>query len=39
MPIKAVIQHLPQDTPVEDIFNNLEDLGFNVINVKQLITN
>jgi hypothetical protein len=36
MPIKAVILHLPSDTPVEDISNSLEDLGFNVINVRQM---
>jgi hypothetical protein len=33
--IKAVIRHLPQDTPAEDISNNLEGLGFNVINVRK----
>jgi hypothetical protein len=35
-PIKAVIYHLPPDTPAEDISNSLKDLGFNVINVRQL---
>jgi hypothetical protein len=25
-PIKAVIHHISPDTPVEDIFNSLEDL-------------
>jgi hypothetical protein len=35
-PIKAVIHHLPTDTPVEDIFNRLQDLGFNVISVRQM---
>jgi hypothetical protein len=35
-PIKAVIHHLPSDTPAEDISNGLEDLGFNVINVRQM---
>jgi hypothetical protein len=30
-PIKAVIHHLPADTPAEVISNSLEDLGFNVI--------
>jgi hypothetical protein len=34
--IKAVICHLPPDTPVEDISNSLDDSGFNVINVKQM---
>jgi hypothetical protein len=32
-PIKAVIRHLPQDTPSEEISNSLDDLGFNVISV------
>jgi hypothetical protein len=35
-PIKAAIRHPPPDTPVEDIFNSLENLGFNVINVRQM---
>jgi hypothetical protein len=34
--IKAVIRHLPPDTPAEHISNGLEDLGFNVINVRQM---
>jgi hypothetical protein len=38
-PIKAVIYHLPPDTPAEYISNSLEGLGFNVINVRQLTTN
>jgi hypothetical protein len=37
-PVKAVIRHLPPDTPVEDISNSLEDLGFNVI-VMQMLAN
>jgi hypothetical protein len=37
-PIKTVIGHLHPDTPVEDISNNLEDVGFNVINVRQMTT-
>jgi hypothetical protein len=37
--IKTVIHHLPRDTPVKDISNSLEDLGFNVINLRQLTTN
>jgi hypothetical protein len=37
--MKAVIHHLPPDTPVEDISNSLEDLGFNIISVRQLTTN
>jgi hypothetical protein len=35
-PIKAVICHLSPDTPVEEISSSLEDLGFNVINVRQM---
>jgi hypothetical protein len=35
-PIKAVIHHFPPHTPVEDISNSLEDLGFNV-NMRQMI--
>jgi hypothetical protein len=38
-PIKAVIRHLTLDTPAEDISNSLENLGFNIINVRQLMTN
>jgi hypothetical protein len=38
-PIKAVICHLPSDKPAEDISNSLEDLGFNVINMRQLTNN
>jgi hypothetical protein len=38
-PMNAVIRHLHQDTPAEDISNSLEELGFNVISVKQLVTN
>jgi hypothetical protein len=38
-PLKAVIRHLPPDTPAEDISNSLEDLVFNVINVRQLTVN
>jgi hypothetical protein len=33
--IKAIIHHLPLDMTVEDISNGLEDLGFNIINVRQ----
>jgi hypothetical protein len=36
MSIKAVIRHIPPDTPAEDISNNLENLVFNVINVRQM---
>jgi hypothetical protein len=38
-PIKAVICHLPPDMTAEDISNSLEDLGFNVINVRQMMAN
>jgi hypothetical protein len=34
--IKALIRHLPRDMPAEDIFNSIEDLGFNVVNVRQM---
>jgi hypothetical protein len=37
-PAKAVICHLPPDTPAEDISSGLEDLGFNVINMRQMTT-
>jgi hypothetical protein len=35
-PIKAVICHLPQNTPAEDISDGLVNLGFDVIRVKQM---
>jgi hypothetical protein len=35
-PIKAVIRHLPIDTPAKDISGGLLDLGFDVISVKQM---
>jgi hypothetical protein len=35
-PIKAVIRHLPTDTPAEYISNGLIDLGFDVVSVKQM---
>jgi hypothetical protein len=37
-PIKAVIRHLPVNTPAEDINEGLVDLGFDVISVKQMST-
>jgi hypothetical protein len=37
-PIKAVIRHLPSDTPAEDISQELTALGFNVISVRQMTT-
>jgi hypothetical protein len=36
-PIKAVICHLPPDIPAEDISKSLEDLGCNIINVRQMM--
>jgi hypothetical protein len=36
--IKAVIRHLPQNTPVEDILDGLVDLSFDVISIKQMST-
>jgi hypothetical protein len=35
-PIMAVIRHLPPDTPAENTSNSLQDLDFNVINVRQM---
>jgi hypothetical protein len=35
-PIKAVIRHLPFNTPAEDISDGLVSLGFDVISVKQM---
>jgi uncharacterized paraquat-inducible protein A len=35
-PIKAVIHHLPHNTPAEDISDWLVSLGFNVVSVKQM---
>jgi hypothetical protein len=35
--IKAVIRHFPLDiVPAEDISSSLENLGFNVINLRQV---
>jgi hypothetical protein len=33
-PIKAVIRHLPPNTPAEDICDGLVTLGFDVVSVK-----
>jgi hypothetical protein len=33
-PIKAVIHHLPLNTPAEDISDGLVSLGFDVVSVK-----
>jgi hypothetical protein len=35
-PIMTAIHHVPTDTPAEDTSNSLEDLGFNVINLRQI---
>jgi hypothetical protein len=35
-PIKAVIRHLPPNTPAEDISDGLVNRGFDVISVKQM---
>jgi hypothetical protein len=37
-PIKAVILHLPHNTPANDICDRLVSLGFDVISVKQMTT-
>jgi hypothetical protein len=37
-PIKAVIRHLPLNTPAQDISDGLMDLGFDIISVKQMST-
>jgi hypothetical protein len=37
-PIKAVICHLPINTPAEDISDGLVNLGFDIISVKQMTT-
>jgi hypothetical protein len=37
-PIKAVIRHLPPNTPAEDISDGLVNQGFDVISVKQMTT-
>jgi hypothetical protein len=37
-PIKAVMRHLPPNTPAEDISYGLVDLGYDVIRVKQMST-
>jgi hypothetical protein len=36
-PIKVLIRHLPQNTPVKDIAGGLVDLGFDVISIKQML--
>jgi hypothetical protein len=38
-PFKAVIRHVPKNTPAQDISNGLEDVGFHIIRVKQMSAN
>jgi hypothetical protein len=38
-PIKAVIHHLSSDSSVEDISNKVVALGFDVIEVHQMMSN
>jgi hypothetical protein len=35
-PMKAVIRHLPGNTPVEEIYEGLLEPGFHIISVKQM---
>jgi hypothetical protein len=35
-PIRAVIRHLPIDTSEEDVSHGFVELGFDILNVKQL---
>jgi hypothetical protein len=37
-PVKAVLRHLPLNTPAEDISDGLINLGFDVVCVKQMTT-
>jgi hypothetical protein len=37
-PIKAVVRHLPSNTPAEDISDGLVTLGFDVVSVRQMTT-
>jgi hypothetical protein len=37
-PIKAVLRHLPSNTPAEDISDGLVTLGIDVVRVKQMRT-
>jgi hypothetical protein len=34
--MKAVIRHLPHNTPAEDISEGLVSLGFNIVSIKQM---
>jgi hypothetical protein len=35
-PIKAVIRHLPNNAPAEDIAEGLGDIGFDAVSVRQM---
>jgi hypothetical protein len=37
-PIKAVFRHLPGNTPAEEIYEGLVELGFDIVSVKQIST-
>jgi hypothetical protein len=37
-PIKAVIRHLPGNTPAAEIYEGLVELGFDIVSVKQMST-
>jgi hypothetical protein len=37
-PIKAVIRHLPGNTPVEEIYEGLVELGIDILSVKHTYT-
>jgi hypothetical protein len=37
-PVKVVIRHLPGNTPTEEIYEGLVELGFDIISVKQMST-
>jgi hypothetical protein len=36
-PMKGVNHHLPPGMPVKDIFSILQELGFNIINMRQMM--
>jgi hypothetical protein len=37
-PVKAVIRHLPGNTPAEEIYEGLVELGFDIVSVKHMST-
>jgi hypothetical protein len=37
-PMKAVIRHRPGNTPAEEIYQGLVEVGFDIISVKQMST-